>query len=196
MNLQWTIETFITVFANIISLAGSIFIIRTDWKRYGALFLLSGIVGNILCYLFVMLGFYSFPYLIFPKISIMPFETVLTVFPFLVLLGVRYSPATWALKIPFYWVLVHLGMTGETLAHNYTQLIHYKFHWDFWDSYTWWWIFLLLFEVIGGLIVPRRLRRPISPEAFSYGRWAFFVLHFILIITFFLGGYYLGIKSS
>ena len=125
----------------------------------------------------------------------MPFEAILTVFPFYVILGVRYSPTGWAYKIPFYWVIVHFGLLTETLAHNYTHLIHYDFAWDFWDSYTWWWIFLLLFEYIGGLIVPGRHRKPIPTEAFRYGKWAWWILHFTVIVTIFLGGYYLAAQQ-
>ena len=185
-------ETIILIAATAIGLIGSLLIIRLDWKRYGLLFLLTAITGNLLCYIFVTIGFYSFPFRLFPHISIMPFEAILTIFPFYVLLGVRYSPSAWAYKIPFYWAFVHLGMLGETIFLNTTRLIKYDFKWDFWDSYTWWWIFLLVFEWIGGMLVPNQVRKPISSQAFRYGKWAWLLFHFIVIITIFLGGYYLG----
>ncbi|MTI79563.1 MAG: hypothetical protein FH758_01580 [Firmicutes bacterium] len=193
MNIQNNIETYIAITSLIFSLIGSYFILRIDWKRYGSVYLLSGIVGNILCYIFVKLGFYSYPFRLFPKVSIMPFETILTIFPFYVILGVRYSPQSWAYKIPFYWAVVHVGMLTETLVLNFTKLISYDYKWDFWDSYTWWWIFLLAFDYVGGLIVPENLRKPILKESFYYGKWAWLILHLIVIITIFLGGYYLGI---
>lgn len=121
-------ETMILIAATAISLIGSLFIIRLDWIRYGLLFLLTAITGNILCYIFVRIGSYSFPVRLFPHISIMPFEAILTVFPFYVLLGVRYSPSAWAYKIPFYWAFVHLGMLGETIFLNTTRLIKYNSH--------------------------------------------------------------------
>ena len=192
MNLYWSTELLILALATAFSIVGSLLIIRYDWKRYGLLFLISGLVGNILCYIFVKTGFYSFPVRLFPKISIMPFEAILTVFPFYVLLGVRYSPKLWAYKIPFYWAIVHLGMLGETLVLNSTKLVEYNFKWDFWDSYTWWWIYYLLFDWIGNLIVPQKAQRPISQNSFRYGKWAWIVFHFILVITVFLGGLYLG----
>ncbi|SHK17872.1 CBO0543 family protein [Desulforamulus aeronauticus] len=195
MYLHNNIELYLTITAITLSLIGSYFILRKDWKSYGIVYLLSGIVGNILCYIFVKLTFYSFPFRLFPQISIMPFETILTMFPFFVILGIYYSPRSWAYKIPFYWVIVHLGMVSETLAHNLTNLISYNYEWDFWDSYTWWWIFLLLFDYVGGLIVPCHLRKPISQEAFKYGNGGFFILHFVLIVTVFLGGYYVGLKK-
>lgn len=192
MNIGQNAETYITLFALSISTIGSYYIIRFNWKRYGLLFIASGIIGNILCYIFVKLEFYSYPFRLFPKLSIMPFETVLTVFPFYVLLGVRYSPKEWPWKIPFYWVLVHTGMLFETLVLNFTQLIQYDFKWDFWDSYTWWWIFLIGFEIVGGIIIPEESRSPIDSEIFRFGRIGWFILHFIFIITIFLGGFYLG----
>ena len=196
MVYNWGVETYITLAANLLSLAGSYFIVRLDWKRYGALFLASGLTGLILCYIFVKTGLYSFPYRLFPQISVMPFESVLTFFPFLVVAGVRYSPRNWAYKIPFYWAFVHVGMLGETLAQTYTGLIKYRFGWDFWDSYTWWWIFLLVFEWAGSLLIPVHLRKPLDQEAFRYGKWAWAVFHFIVILTIFLGGYYFGLVSA
>lgn len=60
------------------------------------------------------------------------------------------------------------------------------------ESYTWWWIFLLVFEVIGGLLVSADNRKPIDEEALRYGKAGWFLIHFIFIITIFLGGFYMG----
>ena len=192
MDMRLDIETLILITSTFLSSLLSFFIIRLDWRRYGLLFIIAGVFGNILCYIFVKLGFYSFPRTLFPEIINMPFTEILTIFPFLVLLGVRYSPEAWAWKIPFYWGIVHVGMLAETLALLKTRLIRYEFKWDFWDSYTWWWIFLLLFEWIGGLIIPRPLRSPIKADCFRYGKALWAVFHFIVITTIFLGGYYLA----
>ncbi|MFZ5642420.1 MAG: CBO0543 family protein [Bacillota bacterium] len=193
MDFQWDKERIILVISTLLSLAGAYPIIRLDWKKYGLLFVLAGIVGNVLCLIFVTLGFYSFPKTLIPIIEVnMPFTALLTVFPVIVLAGIRYSPKPWSFKIPFYWAVIHLGMLAETLALNFTGLISYEFKWDFWDSYTWWWIFLLGFEWIGGMIIPDHLRKPINASSFLYGRELWAVFHFILIITIFLGGYYLG----
>lgn len=171
---------------------GIVLVLRLHWRRYGLLYLLSAITGLLLCYLFVKLNLYSFPYRLFPTVSSMPFLEIATAFPLLVLLGVRYSPKTWRYKIAFYWPIIHLGMLGETILLNYTDLIHYELKWDFWHSYTWWWIYLLVFEWIGGLIIPQHLRKPISTESFRYGMLLWAIKHFILIGTIFLGGYYLA----
>ncbi|MTI81681.1 MAG: hypothetical protein FH758_12540 [Firmicutes bacterium] len=195
LNVSWNIETVITLSLIFISLIGSYLIIRLDWKKYGLLYLIVAIIGNILCYLFVSFGFYSFPYRLFPNTFIMPVTSVSTIIPFYVLIGVRYSPKLWVYKIIFYMGFVHLGMLAETIARLNTSLIKYNFAWDTWDSYTWWWIFLLIFEYVGGLIINEELRKPISSTAFNYGKWAFFFFHFIVITTIFLAGYYLGYIS-
>lgn len=192
LNFSLTIETFVHIITIVAGIIGLLLFLKLDWKRYGLLFILSGIVGNTLCYIFVKLGFYSFPYLLFPKVISMPFSTITLTFPILVLLATRYSPEKWGWKIPFYWAIIHTGMLVETWSLNNTRLIKYNYKWDFWDSYTWWWIYLLVFEWIGSLLIPQTLRKPINVEYLKYGRLGWGIIHFVLIVTIFLAGYYLG----
>ncbi|MCP8615418.1 CBO0543 family protein [Salirhabdus salicampi] len=192
INLGWNIESYIYVTVILFGIVTLIYFLRLNWKLYGLLFLLATIIGNVLCYIFVKLGFYSYPYVLFPKILIMPVTAVTFAFPAFVLIGVYFSPVKWVWKIPFYWTLIHIGMFCETYALNKTRIIEYNFKWDFWDSYTWWWIFFLLFEWIGGLIIPSHLRRPINLHHLQYGRIGWAIIHFVLIVTIFLGGYYVG----
>jgi len=117
---------------------------------------------------------------------------MVTVIPFIVLFNVLFSPSEWKWKITFYWTSVHLLMSIETLLLLQTNIIKYNFKWDFWDSYTWWWLYLLLFEWIGGLIIPDSNRRPIDNNHFFYGKLGWAVVHFVLITTIFFGGFYLG----
>lgn len=196
MNLGWNIETYISVISLVLTAILTFLIIKIDWKKYGLLFIISATTSVILCYIFIDLGLYAFPYRLFPSISKIPFTAILTIFPFYVLLGVRYSPKPWPWKIPFYWVMVHIGMFAETWVENRTQLIKYHPMWDVWDSYTWWWIYLLLFEWIGGLIVTGDIRKPIDQEILRYGKIGWFILHFILISTIFLAGFYMGFSIS
>jgi hypothetical protein len=192
MNIGWNTETCLTLSAIVFSTAVSLLILRKNWKKYGLLFLLSAVIGNILCYIFVVLGLYYYPFRLFPQISIMPVTLILTMFPALILFGVRYSPKQWAYKIPFYWVIVHLGVLVEGWAESRTQLIKYSASWNLWASYTWWWIFLLVFEWAGGIIVPAESRKPIDQELLKYGKIGFFITHFILITTIFIAGVYTG----
>ncbi len=192
MNIGWNIETYLTLSAVAVSTAVLLIVMRHNWKRYGALFLLSAVIGNVLCYVFVKMGFYSYPYRLFPQLFIMPVTLVTAMFPAYVVAGVRYSPKSWAFKIPFYWVAVHLGMLLEGWAKEATQLIKYNASWDIWDSYTWWWIYLLVFEWVGGIIVPAESRKPMDQELLRYGRIGWFIGHFVLILTVFLAGIYAG----
>ena len=195
MNFGFNINTYVLVTGIVLSAIGCIFILKVNWKQYGLLFFISAVTGELLCYFFIKAGLYSFPYRLFPLLSPMPFTLILTMFPFYVLFAVRFSPHRWAYKIPFYWVLVHIGMFGEVIMQNFTQVIKYKKSWDTWDSYTWWWIFLLIFELVGGLLVSQENRKPIDESLLKYGKIGWFIIHFILISTIFLAGFYLGIKT-
>jgi hypothetical protein len=192
ININFSIEFFFHMLAIIIGIIGLVYFLKLDWKHYGLLFLLAAIIGNVLCLLFVSFGFYSFPYLLFPQLETMPTTALTLSFPIMILFSVRYSPENWGWKIPFYWTIIHAGMLVETLALNYTDLISYDFKWDFWDSYTWWWIYFLVFEWIGGVIVTNDLRKPLHISHLKFGKLGWIIIHFILIVTIFLGGYYLG----
>ncbi len=166
----------------VVSAVGCILIIRIN----------SGIIGVILCYIFIAFGSYEFPNRLFPSISKIPFTLILTMFPFYVLAGVRYSPKHWSWKIPFYWVLVHIGVLSETIMELKTDIIHCSTNWGVWDSYVWWWLFLLLFEWVGGLLVKPEFRKPQNVSQLHFGTIGWFIHHFILITTFFLAGVFAG----
>lgn len=106
----------------------------------------------------------SFPYQLIPGISKIPFTLILTVFPFYVLAGVRYSPKAWGWKIPFYWVLVHIGVLAESIIEKYTMIIKYK-------AYR----------------KPEN-RKPMDSSHLRFGSLGWFLTHFLLIVTFILAG--------
>lgn len=194
MNFGWNVETLMLAGGSLASGIGTIYVMKSNWRQYGKLYLAAAITGNIICFIFMKLDFYSYPYTLFPKLYPMPFALLLTMFPFYVVFGVRYSPSSWKYKIPFYWVAVHIGVLGEITAVNLTRIIRYERYWDSWDSYTWWWLFLLVFDAVGGVIVSKEYRKPIDEETFRYGRAGWFIVHFILISTIFIAGVYLGTK--
>ncbi len=176
----------------ILGVVGCFYFIRLDWKRYGFIFLISLMSANLLCYIFTFIGFYSFPNNVLHQPFIMPFGLVSTVFPFITLFGIRYSPEKWIWKIPFYWAIVHLGVLGEVIL-KHTSIFRFEPEWDLWDSYTLWWIYYLLFELLGGKVIPKDLRKPINSDSFRYGGWAWIVFHIIVISTIFLAGVYVGV---
>ncbi len=182
--------------AIIIGAIGIIFFLRINLKYYGLLFLSSSAVAIILCYIFYQIGFYSFPYIPTPIQFQIPYLTMTLTFPAGVMFAVRYSPKQWMWKVPFYWTIVHLGVGTEALIKAYTPIIRYDYEWDLWDTYTWWWIYFLFFEWIGGKIIPEHLRKPIDGELFRYGKIGWVIFHFIVITTIFLAGFYLGKITS
>ncbi|WP_317450884.1 CBO0543 family protein [Alkalibacillus aidingensis] len=192
INIGFNIESYLLVSVCLVGLIGLISYLRMDWKRFGLLALASAMVGNVLCFIFVTLDFYTYPYRLFPQLSEMPIIAMTLAVPFLVLLSVRYSPQKWAWKLPFYWVLVHGVMLFESLVLIYTDIIQYEFKWDLWDSYTWWWVYFLFFEWFGGKVIPDHLRKPLKAEHLRFGKIGWVIVHFVLIVTIFLGGYYLG----
>jgi len=171
---------------------GCLYFIRLDWKKYGLLYIISAFSANILCYLFTLVGFYSFPNNVLHGNLLMPYGLVSTAFPFTVLFGVRFSPEKWVWKIPFYWGTIHLGILAEVLLMA-TPIFKFQPEWDLWDSYSLRWVYYLLFEILGGKIISSELRKPISHESFLYGRWAWIVFHIVVITTIFLAGVYVGV---
>ena len=167
-------------------------IVLIDWRRYGFLYLLSATTAVALCYVFTYVGFYRFPVNVLHGTLLIPYALVLTAFPSAVLFGVRYSPERWAWKIPFYWALVHIGVLGEVLLLS-SPILDFSPEWDLWDSYTLWWLYYLLFEALGGKLIPSSLRKPLHTDALRYGRGAWIVLHVILVATIFLAGIYVGV---
>ena len=85
-----------------------------------------------------------------------------------------------------------MGVLGEVVL-KHTSIFKFETEWDLWDSYTLWWLYFLLFELLGGKIVPNYLRSPINSDSFRYGNWAWIIFHIIVITTIFLAGVYVGI---
>lgn len=188
MNFQ----KYILLAVILLSAAGCLAIIRFDWKRYGLIYLISAVTGNLLCFSLTYIGFYTFFNYLLEDYSITPVLLVSTLFPLIALFAIRYSPKLWIWKIPFYWGIIHLGLVGEVILKN-SVIFKFEAEWDLWDSYTLWWINYLLFELLGGKIVPPEKRKPLNAESFRYGAWAWILLHFIFITTIFLAGIYVGV---
>lgn len=60
MNIGWNIETYVSIISLILAIVISIIILKTNWKQYGFLYLLSAVIGMILCYIFIYLDFYPY----------------------------------------------------------------------------------------------------------------------------------------
>lgn len=117
-------EYVLIIIPTLIGILGGYWIVRNNWHRYGLLFFISGAVGTGLCYLFIVLRFYSFPDRPLHGHLIVPAFVMFTFIPFTVVAGVRYSPKIWSWKIPFYWVLVHLAIVSEMSSHSIYEYFH------------------------------------------------------------------------
>jgi hypothetical protein len=89
------------------------------------------------------------------------------------------------------YVIIILTLIGPPFGSYFILLVYIT--WDFWDSYTSWWAFLLSFEWVGGLIVPTNLRYPISKVKFHYGKPVWLIFHVIVVLTIFWAGVKLGL---
>ncbi|QOR68071.1 hypothetical protein IM538_08050 [Cytobacillus suaedae] len=194
MNEPFSVEGLVIIFSTIISIIISFLIIRLNWKRYGLLFLLSSFTGYFICYVFVKLEYYHYPYTLLPNYSLMPITAITTVFPFIVITAVCFSPKEWKWKIPFYWTIVHAGMSFEIWAIRNTTIIEFLNKWDAGNSYASWWIYLLIFQVIGERIIPEKDTYPINSEKFRFTNIFWIISHVILIGSFYYFGYHTGAK--
>lgn len=191
MKYPWY-EYAIVIAPIIIGLGGGWWIVRTNWKRYGLLYGLIGITGTALCLFFVLCRFYMFPHNPLHGNMLIPLAAMVTFIPFTVCLAVKYSPSSWKWKVPFYWALVHIATLSELILEEYTKIFKYVMGWDLWSSYTWWWIFYLGFEALGGKLIPAADRRPIQGELFRYGNWGWILFHVTVVTTIFTFGMYTG----
>ncbi|WP_158286973.1 hypothetical protein [Mesobacillus foraminis] len=64
--------------------------------------------------------------------------------------------------------------TLEVLLKEYAGIINFKNGWDYWDSYSLYWVFSRLFDWIGEGVVPAKHRSPIRSETAGY--WSLFLL--------------------
>ena len=120
MDVIKNTEAVITIVVNGLGSIGVLFFFHIDWKKFGLLYLISGLGGLFLCTFFMLFKFYDFPSHMRIGLS-MPHFTLLIFFSLVAMLGVRYSPRRWSWKLPFYMTIVHLGMIAETWAQTSTQ---------------------------------------------------------------------------
>jgi len=194
LSSNHSFEYFFTLTVIIGSYAGSIFILKKDWKRYGLLYLISAAAGILACVAFMLFDFYYYPVTPYSLGLPFPFTAIVAAFPFYVLVGVNFSPRRWVWKLPFYMAMINLGVFGEILLEEYTEIIEYIPPWDTWDSYSAWWLYFLGMEYIGGMVVPESKRNPLQIKSLRYGRWGWIVTHIIFILTIFFTGVYFGMK--
>ncbi|SES64492.1 hypothetical protein SAMN05216389_101225 [Oceanobacillus limi] len=158
---------------------GCMYILRKNVKRYGMIFFLSILAAIILCLLFYWMGFYRY---VLPIQHVLP--AVAISFSFLVLLVIRYRPRN--NTFPFFFILTTSIFSIEVLLKDYVGFIHFRNGWDYWDSYSLYWVYARLFNHIGVYLVPFEFRNPVDHNKKMYW-WLFY----LLIVYFCVGVYVL-----
>ncbi|TCN27071.1 hypothetical protein [Mesobacillus foraminis] len=146
---------------------GCVYILRDSVFHYGIVLIISLFVTVSLCLFFYCLGFYRFT---LPVPYVLP--VVAVSFSFLALFLVRYRPKR--RTFPFFFMTLTFIFTLEVLLKEYAGIINFKNGWDYWDSYSLYWVFSRLFDWIGEGVVPAKHRSPIRSETAGY--WSLFLL--------------------
>ncbi|MDQ0229570.1 hypothetical protein J2S19_000821 [Metabacillus malikii] len=163
----------ILIIAIVFGFSGSIYIITKNYLRFGIIFIIHTLLASCLCMFFYWAGFYRF---IFPLPFILP--AVILNFGFLVLATIYFRPKKFT--FPFYFIVINWTFSIEIILKKIGFIIYIN-EWDYWDSYSLYWIYLRFFSYIGDYIISNRYRRPIRSDRKPY--WIIFLIS--IIITFF-----------
>jgi hypothetical protein len=99
-------------------------------------------------------------------------------FGLLVLFTIHFKPEKFT--FPFFFITIN-WVFGVEIILEYIGFITFRNGWDFWDSYSLYWIYVRLFNFIGDYLIPIKYRNPIQTNVKAY--WIFFVLTVILSIV-------------
>ncbi|MCP8968325.1 hypothetical protein [Ectobacillus ponti] len=172
MFIHWLIIITVAV----VSLIGIIGIARRSPFHYGILLVLQLVSAFVLCVFFQkVMGFYRFALPLRYAMIL-----VLSGFGLYVLFIVHYRPRHKTFF--FLFTVLHLVFILEYILEQYVHFIVYQNGWDTWDSYTWYWIYTIVFAGIGDYVVPEKYRNPVDP--YSKGYWLSFFGVLVLTVAF------------
>lgn len=146
--------------------AGSLYLIRYNTLRYGIMFILSSLTAALFCVMFFRMGFYRYA---LPMKEVLPAAAVS--FSFLAILLIRYRPEK--NTFPFFFISITAVFSIEVLLKDYAGFIRFRNGWDYWDSYSLYWLFLRLMGFVGEFFIPRAYRTPIRTNTKGY--WLLFI---------------------
>ena len=169
---QITLNYIILFLALICNGLGCFFTIRKNIFRYGLVLIISLMISSCLCLIFYMMDFYRF---VLPLPLVLP--VVAISFSFLALFIIRFRPKR--RTFPLFFMTLTLVFSIEVLLKDFAGFIRFKNGWDYWDSYSLYWVYIRLFDHIGEFFVPMHYRNPISSETKKY--WISFLL--VIIYT-------------
>ena len=159
---------------------GCFFIIKKHVFRYGIVLIISLIITSCLCLLFYWMDFYRF---VLPLPLVLP--VVAISFSFLALFMIRFRPKR--RTFPFFFNTLTLVFSIEVFLKDFAGFIRFKNGWDYWDSYSLYWVFTRFFNYVGVYLVPFKYRNPIESDSKVY--WRLFLL---IVIYACLGVYILN----
>jgi hypothetical protein len=154
----------------IITGAGSLFLMKYSPLRYGIMFILSSITAILLCLLFYRMGFYRYA---LPMREVLPAAALS--FSFFALLLIRYRPEK--NTFPFFFISITAVFSIEVLLKDAAGFIRFRNGWDYWDSYSLYWLYLRLMGFAGEFFIPEAYRAPVRSDTKGY--WILFI--FMLI---------------
>jgi hypothetical protein len=150
--------------------AGVLFMLRYNFLRYGIMLIFSSITAALICLLFFRMGFYRYA---LPMKEVLPAAAVS--FSFFALLLIRYRPDK--NTFPFFFISITAVFSIEVFLKDYFGFIRFSNGWDYWDSYSLYWLYLRLMGFVGQFFVPRAYRAPIRSDTKGY--WILFLIMLI-----------------
>ena len=169
MDINW----YILIAAILLGVAGCTIVLWKKFRYYKTTLLIHTVLSVLLCLFFYYNGFYRYA---LPVEYILP--AVVINFGLFIVFLIRFEPK--GDTFPFYFVFITWTFSLEILL-EYLGFIRFRNGWDFWDSYSLYWIYARIFSHIGKRMVPSEGRTPID-----ISKRGFRVLYSMTIILFFI----------
>ncbi|WP_078544979.1 hypothetical protein [Litchfieldia alkalitelluris] len=176
-SIYWIIYWLVVIICG----TGCFFIIKTNVLRYGIIFLISILLSVSFCIFFYFNGFYRFVLPIY--LILLP---VICSFGFLILFLIKYRPTKYT--FPFYFSVLTFILGCEIFLKDVVGFIVFRNGWDLWDSYSFYWVYVRIFDFIGERVISEKWRKPVPYDKRMY--WIIFLV--MIVISFVILGYTLN----
>lgn len=140
---------------------GCFFVLKNNFQLYYKILLNHIFLSIFACLFFYLNGFYRFT---LPLLYIIP--TVVVTFGFLVLFTLHFQQRNHTFRYLF--MIINWVFVFEIFL-EYIGFIHFRNGWDFWDSYSFYWIYLRLFIYFGNKYIPmeQRYQKRLPPKLYG-----------------------------
>ncbi|MFP7470892.1 hypothetical protein SFC55_07760 [Niallia taxi] len=170
MDINW----YILCAAILSGAAGCTLVLWKKFQYYKTTLLIHAVLSILLCLFFYFNGFYRYA---LPVSYILP--AVVINFGLFITFLIRFEPKEDTFR--FYFVLITWTFSLEIVL-EYFGFIRFRNGWDFWDSYSLYWIYARIFSHIGKRLVPMDGRTPVN-----ISNRGFRTLYYMTIFFFFIG---------